>query len=309
MGTDVGLWLWHTDEQAAQTALAWAEQFFAQVEAQLSRFLPTSELSQLNRAAGRPFYASALLFKLTRSALAWRNKTDGIFDPTILNALTAQGYDRSFEQINGQTRHSVTPAEYRPGRIKLSRSRRNITLEQGAGLDLGGIAKGWTVQQAARQLGQHGPALVDAGGDIACTAPPPDQPFWAVNIADPHHPAQDVASLFLANQTVATSTQTGRRWLRNGRPVHHLIDPRTGQPAQSNLAGVTVIAPRLPDAEIHAKTALILGEPKGRAYLARHPHLAGLLVTIDHRYLTFGNIEEKIYVHPHPTNQTVFHLD
>ncbi len=308
MGTTVGLWLWHADKAAAQTALAHTEQFFTQTEVQLSRFLPASELSRLNQSAGKPFHASALLFNLTRSALAWRQKTGGIFDPTILHALVAQGYNRSFEQINGQS-NNTPPVKHQPGRIKLSRARRNITLNKGAGLDLGGIAKGWAVQQAARQLGQYGPALVDVGGDIACTDPPPGQSFWAVNIADPYQAEQDIATLFLANQAVATSTQTGRRWIHNGQPAHHLIDPRAGQSAQSDLAGVTVIAPRLPNAEIHAKTALILGRAQGLAYLARQAHLAGLLVTTNHLQLTFGNIEEKAYVYSRPIHQTPLHLD
>ena len=99
MGTDVGLWLWPDDDQQAQPALAESEQFFAQTEARLSRFQPESELSQLNRAAGRPFAASDLLYDLVETALTWRERTAGIFDPTILEALIAAGYDRSFEKV------------------------------------------------------------------------------------------------------------------------------------------------------------------------------------------------------------------
>jgi thiamine biosynthesis lipoprotein len=308
MGTLVGLWLWHHDRERAQAVLLQAEQFFVQTEARLSRFLPNSELSRLNRAAGRPFRASRLLFQLVHTALNWRAQTNGIFDPTILNALMAQGYDRSFEQIGSCAHSSPSPAGHEPGRVRLGWSKRTITLAQGVGLDLGGLAKGWAVQRAAHQLGQYGPALVDAGGDVACTLPPPDQPFWAVGLADPYAPHRDIATLFLDREAVATSTQTGRRWVHQGGPAHHLIDPRTGVSAASNLAGVTIIAGRLPDAEIHAKVALILGEEAGMAYLANYPKLAAIIVTTDGRRLTYGNLEGKAYVHTNASNPAVFNL-
>lgn len=308
MGTDVGLWLWHNNPQTAHAALLQAEQFFNQTEARLSRFLLDSELSQLNRSNGRPFNASPLLFNLVRNALDWRAKTNGIFDPTILNALIAQGYDRSFEQITGQGIRP--PINFHPGQVELEPKKRAITLPQGVGLDLGGIAKGWAVQQTTQQLGQYGPALVDAGGDIAATTLPPAEPFWMVELADPYTTAKSIAALLLNGRAVATSAQTGRRWTHEGRPAHHLIDPRTGLSAASNLASVTVMAGRLPDAEIHAKVALILGETAGLAYLNHRPHLAAVLVTTDGRQLTCGNMEGKIYVYSNSDsiNSPVFDL-
>jgi thiamine biosynthesis lipoprotein len=305
MGTHVGLWLWHHDQETAQAALLQAERFFAQTEVRLSRFLPNSELSRLNRAGGRPFKASPLLFQLVHNALKWRARTNGIFDPTILNALIAQGYDRSFEQIGTSSHGSATWIDHVPGQVKLRRSNRTITMDQGVGLDLGGLAKGWAVQHAASQLGRFGPAMVDGGGDIACTAPPPDQPFWAVNVADPHAPHHDIATLFLNHEAVATSSQTGRRWLHRGQQVHHLIDPRTGVSAVSNLASVTIIASRLPDAEIHAKVVLILGEEAGMDYLAKQSTLATIMVTIDGRQLTYGNLEGNAYVYPNTFNPDI----
>jgi thiamine biosynthesis lipoprotein len=299
MGTDVGLWLWHQDEQEARRAFGQTEQFFAQSEARLSRFLPGSELSRLNQSAGRPFSASSLLFELVESALIWRERTDGIFDPTVLKTLIAHGYDRSFEYIAGQSdERSGPPAAGIPsrGEVSLNRSRQSISMPSGVGVDLGGIAKGWAVQQAVRRLGRLGPALVDAGGDIACVGKPPDASAWWVGVADPRNPELDLASLTLSDEAVATSSLAHRRWQHHGQPAHHLIDPRTGAPSVTDLLSVTVIGSRLPDVEVHAKVALILGSQQGWTYLEHQPNLSALLVTTQGHQILYGSFEDKAYV-------------
>ena len=311
MGTDVGLWLWHQDEQLARQALAETEQFFAQTEARLSRFQPNSELSQLNGAAGQPFAASGLLFELVDAALTWRNRTDGIFDPAVLNALIAHGYDRSFEKIIREADRDDLPAPIiapTPAQIQLNRANLSITLPVGVGLDLGGLAKGWTVQQAGQQLGQLGPALVDAGGDIVCMDRPPTGSPWLIGLSNPHQPETDLATLTLTNEAVATSSLAHRRWQIGNRQAHHLIDPRTGAPADTDLVSVTVIARRLPDAEIFAKVALILGAADGLAYLQAQPDVSALLVTPTGRQLTCGNFEEKAYVYSPNFSDTFVNL-
>ncbi len=310
MGTDVGLWLWHADEAVAGQALAQAEQFFIRAEEHLSRFKADSELSRLNRAAGRPCQASPLLFDLVDLALVWRDRTGGIFDPTVLRALIVHGYDRSFEQVARRDGQAGSAPVSRPAgsRVRLNSAERRIWLPTGVGLDLGGIAKGWTVQQAAHRLGRLGPALVDAGGDIACVGVPPAASHWLVGVADPHQPETDLAALTLADEAVATSSLTRRRWQIHGQPAHHLIDPRTGAPAVTDLASVTVVAPHLPDAEIHAKVALILGSAEGVAYLEKQPDVAALLVTAAGDQLKCGPLEDKAYVYSPTFTRTFLSL-
>jgi thiamine biosynthesis lipoprotein len=300
MGTEVGLWLWTDNEQVARQALTQSEQFFTRTEAQLSRFKPDSELSRLNRSAGRPFTVSPLLFELIEAALAWRDRTNGIFDPTILNALIGYGYDRSFEELIEPSEAGASTAPL-PAIVRapltLNPANRGITLPVGIRLDLGGIAKGWTVQQVATRLGQLGPALVDAGGDITCVGAPPTGSPWLVGLVDPHRPDTDLATLTLRNEAVATSSLARRQWQHQGQRVHHLIDPRTGAPAVTDLVSVTIISPRLPEAEIFAKVALILGAGAGLAYLEAQSGVSGLMVTKDGRQIIYGSLEEKAYVY------------
>lgn len=155
---------------------------------------------------------------------------------------------------------------------------RQIYLPPGVGLDFGGVAKGWAAQQAVRRLRAYGPALVDAGGDIAISGLQRDGEGWPVGVADPFQPGADIGVLNLASGGVATSGIDYRRWQQGGAWKHHIIDPRTGQPAETDLLSVTVIAPSLLEAEMAAKTALISGSQDGLAWLAAQPGLEGLLV-------------------------------
>jgi thiamine biosynthesis lipoprotein len=161
-----------------------------------------------------------------------------------------------------------------------------VRLPPGARLDLGGVAKGWAADRAARRLGATGPALVDASGDIAASAPPRGAPGWAIGVADPGDPGGQLALLCLARGGVATSGRDYRRWRRAGRWWHHLIDPRTGLPAETDVVSATVVAPTALDAEVAAKVALLLGQRVGLAWLEARPWLAGLLVGPDGRVAT-----------------------
>lgn len=297
MNTDVAAWLW-TDTPLADPWLLEVQRCFAASEAELSRFRVTSGLSRLNAAAGQgPQRVSPTLQHVLGRALAAARDANGVFDPTVLTALQRAGYDRSFELLvaqeslppaaascNGKhtlSNHGDEPAVPSSGwqQVTLDPIDGTVTLPAGLGLDLGGIAKGWTVDQATERLGVHGAALVDAGGDIRVSDAPGGKP-WPVAIADPFDASHDLGVLHLAAGAVATSTVGRRHWQHDGRPMHHLIDPRRGEPCQSDLHTVTVLAPTAVQAEVAAKVALILGKQDGQAYLERQGW-PGLFVGFD----------------------------
>ena len=179
MGTDVALFLAAEPGPAAEAALESAEREFERVEALLSRFRPESELSALNRA-GR-LEAGDDLLAVVDLALDARARTGGRFDPTVHDALVAAGYDRTFEEVapDGASEHAAARCG---GAVRIAG--RTIELEPGTHLDLGGIGKGYTVDRAAAILSAAGPALVDAGGDIAARGRP-DALGWRVGIETP----------------------------------------------------------------------------------------------------------------------------
>jgi thiamine biosynthesis lipoprotein len=267
----------------------YVERLFQQNEARLSRFRPESELSRLNRDARTDVLVSTNLYGVLEAARwAWE-ATGGFYNPAILPALERVGYDRTFEQIvdvarSGTFRQSapqdVAGSACPPAApFDLDRNRRAIRRSSTTRLDLGGIGKGWSVDRAADDLHRVGPFLLNAGGDLyAHGYPDGTGRGWSIEIEDPLRPEQSALRIRLANRALATSSIARRRWVQAGSMQHHIIDPRTGQPAQTDSLSVSVIATRTMIAEVHAKVALILGVAEGLAYLHRLPDVEGLIV-------------------------------
>lgn len=297
MGSHMAAWLELADQQLAQRTLAQVEALFHAAEARFTRFRTTSELVQVNARAGQWTPVSNSFWRLLTRALHLSQMTEGLFDPTVLNAVVAAGYDRDFAAVRQHaTLHSaqsvslttVTPQRGCWQAVELDPAQHALRLPSDVRLDLGGIAKGATAQAAVAFLSQWGPCLVDAGGDLAAGDAPTGWPGWLVGIAKPTpvdadadegnaEPASDLARLWLKNSALATSGIDYRRWQQAGVTVHHLIDPRTGAPAATDLLTVSVLAAEAAAAEAWAKAALIQGAAAGRALLNQH-HLPAALV-------------------------------
>ncbi len=277
-----------SDSAAAAAALADLPAWFEAWEQCLSRFRPDSELSRLNRSQGEWFGVSATLWAVLQAALDAARASDGLVTPTVLDALEAIGYGRSFEVIRTSiAAMTVAPAadiaDWRG--IALDDARLAARLPPGGRLDLGGVAKGWAADEAARRLAVFGPALVDAGGDIAVQGvDAADEPF-PVGVADPWRPGQQLALIALGAGGVATSGRDYRRWWVNGVAMHHILDPRTGRPAQTDVLSATVVAPSARIAEVAAKAALIQGSAGGLAWIEARPELAAIVTLADGRVI------------------------
>ncbi len=281
MNTDVSAWLWQADASRAEGALREVEAFFQAAHSRFTRFDAGSELSALNASHGQAFAASPQMFDVVKLAAHYSAQTDGLFNPTIIGALEAAGYDRTFDDLQARRDlPEVHVSSIKPmSLIKFDRSRQTITLPLDVRLDLGGIVKGWAVQQAAQRLAQYGPCLVDAGGDMRTYGVVPGTPHWSIEVVDPFDHAQAITSLRVIDRAVATSGVDRRKWQRANTWQHHLIDPRTGQSAASDVMSVTVIAPTTVEAEVYAKAAFVLGAAAGLQFIDEHPTLAACVIT------------------------------
>jgi thiamine biosynthesis lipoprotein len=269
-------------EDAAPGALvdaAWAaiEREFALVDAAMSRFREDSELTRLNR--GRRPVAGASRRLVTALVLADRARraTDGRFDARVvgdLERLGAPGVPQGAtarHPSGGAKAARLLSCDSRRGELALDRP-----------VDLGGLGKGLALRWAARSAEGILPRigfLIDAGGDIVCRGTVDGGP-WSIGIEDPHGDPEPVATCALfAGEAVATSSVRVGRWNDPaGRPVHHLIDPATGEPGGSGLAAVTVAWSDPAWAEVWAK-ALFLAGASGIAAEARRRGLAAWWVT------------------------------
>jgi len=205
---------------------------FQEVEAALSRFLPESDLSRLNASGGRPFLPSPLLRTVLAGAIEAAASSGGMFDPTVLEALEASGYRQSFDVMNGAApaRPAQTRGDYRCVRINDDGS---VVLRDGVRVDLGGYAKGWTVDAAAELMAGCESWLVNAGGDLRAAGTGPEGEGWLVGVENPLDPEWDVGVLRVTDAAIATSSTHRRRWQTQDGPAHHIIDPRTGRPAET----------------------------------------------------------------------------
>ncbi len=262
--------------------LARARSRLEELEGRWSRFRADSELCLLNASPGRWVRLSAPTAELvSRAVRAWE-VTGGLFDPTVLPALEQAGYTHTFEALPRDLPTGAPPAPAAPGCAGIEIRGERVRLPTGVRLDLGGIGKGYAADLVAGELMAAGAAgaCVNLGGDVRTAGSPPGADAWVVAVEDEARPGTDLAWLSLTEGAVATSTRLRRRWQRQGRELHHLIDPGSGAPATSDVASVTVVAGEAHWAEVLAKAALIAGLPAGVALLETHG-VAGLLVTDD----------------------------
>lgn len=264
MNTDIEL---RTANVIGGSYLGAAAQVFTDVDHRFSRFRPDSELSLLNARTTSTVHGSPDLLALLMSCACLHRVTRGVFDPSILPDLEASGYDRSFELMTGDAGTGLAAHSMRGfDGVAIDHAQSTITLPDGMRIDLGGIGKGWAVDRAAEVLAPCEDFVVNAGGDVFAAGSDGYHDGWTAAIEHPHT-GETISTVVLRNEAIATSTTARRNWLRAGERHHHLIDPRTGTCSQSGVAAVSVIGTTTVEADVFAKSALILGAARGREFL------------------------------------------
>jgi thiamine biosynthesis lipoprotein len=273
----------------AERALAFdVEHLFRQAEQRFSRFLPTSELAQLNRAHG-PITVSGELLELLLRARTHAIDTDGIFEPAVGGAMRASGYDRSFapDVLDRDAPPAAAP-HASVMMLEIDEQARRVVRPSHVEIDLGGFLKGRTADRAAALTNVA--VIVDAGGDAVLRGAPPGDVGWTVEIEDPHDPERTIGTVVVRDQAVATSAANRRNWRRGTQLMHHLIDPRTQTPARADLAQATVFAPTAELADVMAKVAFVLGSEHAARELDRRG-LSAVLVLQGGATRTIGAVE------------------
>lgn len=275
MNTDVEV---RALDLASGHRLADVEDTFARIERTCSRFRPDSDLSRLNDTGH--MRVGAELFALLEVAQPLHTETQGLFDPMVLPALRRWGYDRSFELIGDVSEVTGLPSPASSFRdMRLDSTTREVMIPPGSALDLGGVGKGWAVDVAIAQLADVSDVQVNAGGDQFARGHCGDGNGWPAAVIHPH--TDEIVSLVrLHDQALATSSTAIRRWRAGARVMHHIIDPRTGESANSGVASASVIAPTAVEADVFAKCALLLGDEHGREFAMRR-NVAALFIGDD----------------------------
>jgi thiamine biosynthesis lipoprotein len=217
-----------------------------QMHRRLTRFDPESELSRLNSAAGRWTAVSSEMEALLRASLLAHELSGGLVNVAVLQSMLAIGYTRPLAAgTTAAVLEAACPLPPLPEALEVESGRARVV---GARIDLGGVAKGWLADRLCERLG--GDCLVNLGGDLFARG------SWPVALGG--------RTLLLEDMGAATSSTRVRRW----EDQHHLIHPRTGLPARSDISEVSVVAASGFEAEVFAKTALLLGREQAPAFLA-----------------------------------------
>ena len=246
------------------------------LERKWSRFRAASEISRANALPGSHVVVSPETLLLVQCSVEGWTRTGGAFDPTVLAAVSAAGYDRDFASV-AQSAATLDPPDpvCAPGCSGIVCDERvgTVTLPVGVTLDPGGIGKGLAADLVAEELMEQGArgALVNVGGDLRVCGEAPDGAAWHVGVEDPASPDRELLRVGLVDGAIATSSRARRRWQTAAGPAHHLIDPRAGRPASGTRVAVTAVAGEAWWAEVVCKAVFLdpAGVEAGTRYGAR----------------------------------------
>lgn len=281
MGTYVHVVLVTADSAAAAPDAAAALRVFARTDSLMSNWTTTSEVARINReaAAATVTVEPEVARVLALSMEVWRQSA-GAFDITVEPLVRAWGF-------LGGTPHVPTPAEaaaaarHVGGRhLRFHPAARTIRFDEaGVRIDLGGIAKGYAVDVAAESLRARGvrDALVDLTGNMRAMGRPAGGPGWRIGIRDPRDRMPYFARLQLRDEAISTSGKYEQYVTAGGRTFGHIMDPRTGQPAEG-LISVTLVSPSALTCDAWDTPLFVLGLEQAKRVALAHPEFEAVLV-------------------------------
>lgn len=261
-------------------AVDWAEHRLRQLEQRWSRFLPTSDITQINQNPGTWVPVADDTIRLIHAMQLANSATAGAYDPTFLHFLLTSGYATSIDDPDRITLAVDTPSvAHTVHDVRLDPATSSVFVPVGLSLDPGGIGKGFAADLVVTELlaAGAGGALVGIGGDIAAAGEAPHPEGWHVHVDDPLRSPAIGLTIAVSDGGIATSSTRSRRWLHGGSDVHHIVDPATGEQSLTDLATATVVANAGWLAEAHATAAILLGSADALAYLETHG-LSGVVI-------------------------------
>ena len=306
MGSEVRLTAWVADERRALSAFEEVFSEFERLDALMSVWRPGSDVARINDAAGsRPVVASGDVRAVLRDALRVSAWTAGKFDVTFgaVSGLWKFDHDQDDRIPDPEdVRDRLPLVDYR--KIEIDDEANTVFLTQrGMRIHLGGIGKGYAIDQSAALLRTRGirDFMIQSGGDLYVGGDRGDRP-WRVAIRDPRGPVnRTFAALDLSDGTVSTSGDYERFFLSAGRRYHHILDPDLGEPARG-CRSVTIVTDRATIADGLSTGVFALGPADGMALIERLPHVEGVIVTAKNEVLVSSGLRDRLVVLQAPTD-------
>ena len=271
MGSTFTVELYGYDRVAMETAADGALAEARRLDEMLSNYKPDSEWSEVNRsAADGPLKVSPELFRLLAACLEYSRQSDGAFDISVGPLMKVWGFYRGTGHLPHRAEVMAAMAKVGYRHVHQDPAAQTVWFDRpGVELDPGGIGKGYAVDRMVGVLRQSGieiALVAGSGSSIYGMGAPPSEPRgWRVDIRNPREPSHTAAEAFLKDESMSTSGSYEKFFRAEGRVYAHIMDPRTGYPAQGSLS-VSVIAPRTIDSEAWAKPYFV----NGRQWATRH---------------------------------------
>lgn len=281
MGTLVEITVSQSDPDIIQTATTQAFDEMKRIEQLMSTYLPDSEISQINRAAGKEAIpVSPEVEEVLREGIYWSEQSGGTFDITVEPLVQLWDFDGEKEIIPGEKtlRKTASLINYRNIEIKDHTVR---LTRRGMAINVGGLAKGYAVDRAISILrGMVPSGIVNAGGDLYAFGQKTRQTPWTIGLQHPRKPQDLLASFAVKNQAVATSGDYQRYFLKDGVRYHHIFDPQTGRPARGMISA-TVITTEVMDADALATAVFVMGPDQAIEWVDSMENVEAMLVLPD----------------------------
>jgi len=271
MGSTYSIAVYGEDRVRMEAAVDAAFDEVRRLDEMLSNYRPSSEWSEVNRhAAEKPVHVSDELFRLLSACLEYSRKSEGAFDISVGPLMKVWGFYKGTGHLPHRADVSAAMTKVGYQHVHLDPTAHTVWFDRpGVELDPGGIGKGYAVDRMVDVLKHNGvgTALVaGSGSSIYGIGAPPDEPKgWRIDIKNPWNPGKSITEVFLKDMSMSTSGSYEKFFRAEGKVYAHIMDPRTGYPAQGTLS-VSVIAPRTIDSEAWAKPYFV----NGRQWTAAH---------------------------------------
>jgi len=293
MGTEIRVELWADDRAAGEAAIDAVMEEMRRIDREMSPFKPESELSRINReAADHPVPISAEMFDILSRSIEFSKMSGGAFDITFSSVGFMYDYRRHIKPTDAEIAKALPEINYRY--ILLDAEHRTVKFARhGVRIDLGGIGKGYAVDNCIALLKKRGitHALVTAGGDSRVLGDREGRP-WMVGIRDPRRKDNVVAVIPLINSAISTSGDYERYFISNGVRYHHIINPKTGKSA-TGVHSVSVIGPDATTTDGLTKPVFILGPEKGLKLIESVPGVDAVVIDAQGRMFYSSGLVDK----------------
>ncbi len=283
MGTSFEVYLYAPNRERASQLFEAAFDEIERVEAALSNYRSSSELSRINAsAADARVVTDPEVFALLGQALAYSRESDGAFDVTVGKLMKAWGFFRSEGRYpsNEELAHAREQTGWQ--RVRLNRQDHSVFfLVRGIELDLGSIGKGYALDCVARVLREAGvtAALISSGSSsIYAIGAPPGKAGWLVRVSDPLDRTHILSTISLKDQSLSTSGSYEKFFKLNGRTYCHIMDPRIGRPVEGMLQ-TSIIAPEATDSDALSTAVFVMGPERSARLLDNIAGTAAIFVT------------------------------